>query len=94
VRGEVESIYSKTYYAIREKQENVFKEYEKHIAEKAFKLEQQLDKAIIKCNQAANRAEESAERMTSLKEWQDLLQWVSPAAVLLNLIVRILIWLL
>jgi predicted transcriptional regulator len=94
VRGEVENIYSKTYYVLQQKQEDVFKEYEKHIGEKAFKLEQSLEKATLKCNQSAKRAEESAEKMTSLKEWRDLLQWVSPGAIVLYGLIQLLMWIL
>jgi len=89
VRGEIEKIYSKTYYVLQQNQKEVFDQYEKHIAEKAFKLEQAIEKAIVKCNQAAKRAEQATEKLFKLKTWWDLIWYASPIAVLLNFIWRV-----
>jgi hypothetical protein len=88
VQGEVNSIYSKTYYVMQQKQKEVFDEYEKHIAEKAFKMEQAIEKTTAKCNQSAKRAENATEKLFKVKKWWDLMQYVAPATVLLNLIFR------
>jgi hypothetical protein len=55
-------------------------------------LVEKVNKASAKCNKSAECAAESAEKMTSIKEWQDLLQWASPFAVVLYGIIQLLMW--
>jgi len=89
VRGEVDSLYSKTYYVLREKQEEVFRDYENHIADKLFIFEQAIEKSTAKCNQSIKRMETVQAKLFKLKTWWDLMQYAAPAAVLLNLIFRV-----
>ena len=89
VRGEVDNLYSKTYYAIKVKQEEVFKDYEKHIAEKLFIFEQAIEKSTAKCNQSIKRVETVQAKLFKVKKWWDLMQYAAPVAILLNLIFRV-----
>ena len=86
VRGEVDSLYSKTYYVLREKQEEVFRDYENHIADKLFIFEQAIEKSTAKCNQSIKRVETVQAKLFKLKTWWDLIWYASPIAVFLNLV--------
>ena len=74
---------------MQNKQEEVFDQYEKHIAEKLAKFEKEIEKLTAKCNQSIKRAEITADKLFKVKKWWDLMQYVAPAAVLLNLIFRV-----
>jgi hypothetical protein len=89
VQGEVDSIYSKTYSVVQQKNEDIFKAYDKHISEKLAKFEQTIEKATAKSNQSARRVEVVNEKLFKVKKLWDLMQYVAPVAVLLNLIFRV-----
>ena len=88
MQGEVDSIYSKTYYVMQQNQKETFDAYEKHIAEKLFVFEQAIEKSTAKCNQSIKRVETVQAKLFKVKKWWDLMQYAAPAAVLLNLIFR------
>jgi hypothetical protein len=94
VRGEALKIVNNTYKSIEHNQAQFFDRTLGKFTHNADKLMERVDKASAKCSQSAERAEESAERMTSLKEWQDLLQWASPFAIVLYGLIQLLMWIL
>ena len=96
VQDDIERVYDKTYYVLQQRQQEVFAECEKHIGEKGFKLEQKIDKASAKLNQATKKAEEAVseikvfcDKLCSINSLRDLMYYAAPAAVLMNLLFRI-----
>ena len=94
VRDDGMKIVNDCYRSISELQKKQFDKILDTLKKSADEMVERVDKTTRKCNQSAECAAESAEKMTSIKEWQDLLQWVSPAAVLLHLVVKVLQWIL
>ncbi|MDR2559050.1 MAG: hypothetical protein LBC86_05850 [Oscillospiraceae bacterium] len=62
------------YHSISELQKKQFDSMLDSMKKSSDVMIKNTDKAAFKCNQSAQRAEESAEKMASLKEWQDFLQ--------------------
>ena len=91
VKTEVAKMLDDNYRAIELRQNKRFDGMTDDLDAVVDRVYSKLDKVAIACNKSAKRAEESAEKMTSIKEWQDLLQWVSPAAVVLYGIIQLLL---
>jgi hypothetical protein len=92
VRGEALKIVNNTYKSIEQNQAQFFDKTFGRFEKNAAKLMERVDKTSAKCSQSAERAEEAAEQMTSLKEWRDLLQWASPFAIVLYGLIQLLMW--
>jgi len=86
VKASAGKIVNDCYNSIENHQTKLFEKMQGDLQEMVKKMREELSDTSLKCNQAAKRAEESAEKMTSLREWRDFLQWASPIAVFLNLV--------
>ena len=89
MEGEIDRQYNKVYYVLQQKQEEVFKNYEKHIGEKAFKIEQAIEKAAAECNKAARRTEAATKNIFKAEEWRDLMYYAAPLLVLFDVVLRV-----
>ena len=91
VDNEVRRMIQNNYNLIEERHKKTLDGLLADLQKATDSLVEKVNKASAKCNQSAECAAESAEKMTSIKEWQDLLQWVSPAAVVLYGIIQLLL---
>ena len=85
------TIYS-IYGSFREEQEQAFREIQKY-------LSNDTDEMIKKINHAANGARKSAEyanrtadRIKSIENWKEMLFYLSPAVVIADVIIRLIIY--
>jgi len=90
VRGEASRIINESYAVIENEQEKMFNKLQEQMRGSLIEINAALERSSNDCKRSAKIAREAMFKLWELERWRDYLQYVTPAALLLNLIFRIL----
>lgn len=89
IKTEVDKILNSVYHMIQEKQTKTFDEVLQTTKASASVMEKSITACSEKAKSAAERVNISVAKLKKANSWQDFLLWVSPAAVLIDVIIRV-----
>ena len=89
IKGEVVNALDEIFGYIQNKQTNSFNEMMLSMQSAADKLEEKITACTDKCRTQTVNVKNAVEKMRKVESWQDMLLWISPIAVLLDLVVRL-----
>lgn len=89
IKGEVDKALDEIYGYIQNKQRNSFNEMILSVQSAADNLEEKITACTEKCRIQAGNVKNAIEKMRKVESWQDMLLWISPIAVVADLVVRL-----
>lgn len=79
------------YYTFRTEQEKAFEEIRHYLANDTEEMIKKINHAAVGAKKAADYANSTANRIKGIEDWKELLFYLSPAVVVLDVIVRLII---
>lgn len=89
IKGEVVDILNNVYGNIQKQQALSFAKMLEASQKSVTAMEEKITACTEKCRTQTVNVKNAVEKMRKVESWQDMLLWISPIAVVLDLVVRL-----
>lgn len=89
IKGEVVDILNNVYGVIQGQQKDTLEAMLAAVKASAESQEKKIKVCTQKCDEAVISVNDSVDRLHKMASWQDMLLWISPIAVVADLVVRL-----